>query len=116
MLLVKRIGISGVAVLKGGRLKEADRRQVASRECSEEVIDVVLVVRRIRRAGVRDVGKADRRYRAWACVGRITRRGIVLEPCMVRNVVDRREGRCAWSGRIGLAGASGRAVGIGDRQ
>jgi len=57
-----------MAVFEARGLEEADRRQVPRRERGVEIIDVVLMVRRIRRRCVWDQAVSDRRVelgRAW---------------------------------------------------
>src|ERR1700694_2920823 len=103
-------------VFKRGRLQETYSRKVAGLERAEEVVDVILMIRRIRRVGMRNQAVTDGGDRTRAGVGRIPRRCIILKPGMVRNVVNRRELGCPRRGRIGLSSATGRAVGIDDAE
>ena len=116
MLLVERVRISGMPVLERRGLQETHGRQVARLERGEEVIDVIIVIGRIRRVGMRDQAVTDGLNRTRTGVGQIAGRCIILEPCMVRDVVHRRECRRARHRRIGVPQATGRTVGVDDRQ
>ena len=116
MLLVEGVGIAGVPVLECRRLEEAHRRQVAGVQRGEEVVDVVLMIGGFGIARAGNLAVADRRHRARARMGRIARRGVVLERLVVRNVVGRVEGKGPRRGRIAEPLASRRPVGVDDRE
>ncbi|ABA52723.1 hypothetical protein BURPS1710b_A2343 [Burkholderia pseudomallei 1710b] len=113
LLLVERIRVAGVRVLRGGRLQEADRREVARLHGREEVVRIVLVIRGLGRLAVRLDARADRRDRARARVLRVRGRRVVLEPVVVRDVVGRRR---VHRGRDRAALAARRAVRVRRRQ
>ena len=77
-----------MAILEGGSLQEADRRQIVSLECSKEVVGVISVVGRLLGRGAGDEAVADRRDRARPHMHRIGGRRIVLEPGVMRDVVE----------------------------
>ena len=114
MLLVDRIRISGMPIFERRRLQEAHGRQVTCLERAEEVMDVILVIGRIRGVGMRDQAVTDGLDRARTGVRRIPGRRIVLEPGVVRDVIHRCERRRARRGRVGFPRAAGRAVGVDD--
>ena len=88
-LLVQRIGVAGMAVLIGGQLDERHRREVAGLHRVVEVLQVILVVGRIGRLAVGLKRVADRRLeRTRARVGRVGGRCVILEPVVMRDVVD----------------------------
>ncbi len=116
MLFVGGIRISSMPVFKRLSLQEADRRQIAGLQRREEVVDIVLVIGRFRRVGVRDQAVTDRLHGTRAGVSRVAGRRIVLEPGVVRDVVDRRGSRLARRCGAGLTQAAGGAVGVDDGQ
>ncbi len=102
-LLRQRIRVAGMAVLVGRHLHEGDFRQHARVDRRVEIVEVVLVV------GL--VGLPDLVHRAVGQVVRISRRRIVLERHVVRDVVgDRvvqgRDGALERGGRLRDAGMS----------
>ena len=82
-LLIERIRIAGVPVLIGGRLDDADRRQVTGLQRGEKQRQVVLMIRLV---GLADVGGRARRQMLWILCTRP-----VLEEGVVRNVVHHRD-------------------------
>ena len=96
ILLVERVGIAGMAVLERRCLQEAHRRQVVGTERIEEVVNVVIVVGRLRRVGAADQAVPDRLDRTRTRVRGIAGRLVILEPGVVRDVVYREEGRRSW--------------------
>src|SRR6266702_7502768 len=102
MLLVERVRIAGMTVFERGGFEETHGRQLVRVQRGEEIVDVIVVVGRIRRVGMRYQAAADGLDRTRTGVGRIPRRRVVLEPGMVRNVIDRGELWRTRRGRVGL--------------
>src|SRR6185369_12641554 len=100
-LLIKRIRISGVAVLRGFGLQESHGRQAVFKQRGPEVFQVVLMVGLIRLTN-------EFRVAGRKVIG-IGRRFVILKRLMMRNVVARSAGR---GQTCGYRAASGGTVGI----
>src|SRR5579871_7065664 len=94
-----------MAVLEAGGLEEGDLGHMAGIGRVEEIVQIVLVIRR--------VGVSDRADTARAGVVGIARIDEVLKRLVMRDVID-----LGYAGnfRPGRAGAAGRAVGVGNRE
>ena len=115
-LLVDGVGIAGMSILIGRRLEEAHGRKIPRVERVEKVMNVIGMIRRIDLAGERVACVADGRHRLRTRMGGVSRRGVILEPCVVRDVIGRGGLRRARRPRRARPRATARAIGIGDRQ
>src|SRR5215510_16163161 len=76
-LLVDWIRVSGMTILIGGGLQVADGRQIAGSQSSEEIAEIVLMIRLIRLPDRSD----------WRQVMLVVCAGVVLERFVVGNVI-----------------------------
>src|ERR1700722_15700602 len=80
LLFIQGIGVSGVSILEAWSLQVANRREVAGAHRGVEIVDVVLMIRRV-------ALPADHGQRSGARVGWIRCGFVILERLMMRNIV-----------------------------
>jgi len=102
-LLIERVGVSGMPVLIGRSLDNVDGREISRGNCREEIVNIVPV---IRRTVVSDL--SDRR--GPGMVG-VRRGGVILKPCVVRDVVL---GRSRQARRASIAAKASVRVDLGQ--